>query len=1224
MRVTVADAGGAKGKGPEVDLLGLVVLYGTAMPFLEGSDVAVGNDTSQVANAADPGPTRGRDAGIVLPAASASAPKPTAAAAAGLAILSGDAGGHPRPFDGFAASSGRQPNDDNAGFAQNQNAAAPSAMSNVAGPNTVQPDAASGLGAAAVTTVPASGISAPAPAPSAAVLGTPTAQAVSVSPAMSISFAGNTYASNGTAKPDSSLAAGIANLVTTETARIQWYDKNGALQSDQSLNAFFNLPNNVAVGDSRVVYDAVNNRFVVETDEASNGSSAIGVAVSKDSNPNDGWNFTSINTDLFANGLATWADFPGLATDGKAIYLTAQMRSVLPYGVPNPNDTFEESHLWIINDGAGTGGFYDGGPIHISDFGANAVTGGAYAYFGQPAQILSPTPGSVGTFLVNATAGGGVDQVIRIDNPTTSPSFQYQNVNGAPSSGSSQVTASQPGTSLAIQSSAAGNAVWLNNTLYVTSAILPISGPDSGVATAQWQRINTSNLAALSLTDQGNISGSALGYGAGVATYLPTISADPNGDFLVNFDASGPSLFAGSYYVLHAANDAAGTTEAPQALHIGLDTFALTDSNGVVHFGDYNGALDPVTQAFWMFNQYAATRSAGQAGNWATEIGAVPTVLEAPPPMQSAADVNGDGTDDAVWRNTAGGDVSLWAFVPGEIAFNTQDLGPATADWSLAGVADFNGDGKADLLWRNVSGQVGLWVSGAAGGVSFQSLGMSTLDWAIQATGDFSGDGNADILWRNTSGEMGLWATSPGTTAITWQDLGPSTLDWRVQGTGDFNGDGKADVLWRNASGEVGLWLSGPGGLAFQDLGPSTLDWTIQGIGDFTGDGRADILWRNASGEVGLWTSTPGNSGGAVSFGWQDLGPSTSDWRILSVGDFDGNGKSDILWQNVSGDVLVWAANGLTPQALGSLGSGWSVQGAGDFAGDRNADIVWRNSGSGDVTLWNSAPGSASFTPQDLGVVGSSWLIAATSDFTGDGKADLLWRNSASGDVSLWTSTPGSAVSFGVQDLGTVGAGWSVQGAGDFRGDGSADIVWRNATSGDVSLWVSTAGSPVTFTVQDLGISTLDWTIEGVADLTGDGKADILWRNANGEVGLWEPSAGTNALTFRDLGPSSSAWNILAAADFTGDGKADILWRSNGGEVGLWVSSGGAAPSFTFDDLGNAGNLIFQQAADFTGDGKTDILWRDPSGNLSLWSPGPGPVAFTSHDLGTVASTWAL
>jgi serralysin len=39
-------------------------------------------------------------------------------------------------------------------------------------------------------------------------------------------------------------------------------------------------------------------------------------------------------------------------------------------------------------------------------------------------------------------------------------------------------------------------------------------------------------------------------------------------------------------------------------------------------------------------------------------------------------------------------------------------------------------------------------------------------------------------------------------------------------------------------------------------------------------------------------------------------GPS---WHILGAGDYNGDGKSDILWQNDSGQASTWLMNGTTP-----------------------------------------------------------------------------------------------------------------------------------------------------------------------------------------------------------------------------------------------------------------------------------------------------------------------
>ena len=97
--------------------------------------------------------------------------------------------------------------------------------------------------------------------------------------------------------------------------------------------------------------------------------------------------------------------------------------------------------------------------------------------------------------------------------------------------------------------------------------------------------------------------------------------------------------------------------------------------------------------------------------------------------------------------------------------------------------------------------------------------------------------------------------------------------------------------------------------MAAEASAPFPPDWIIQGIGDFNGDGKADILWRNStSGQVYVWLmngTTIASSGSP--------GTVTSDWVIQGVGDFDGDGKSDILWRNsTSGQVYLWFINGTT------------------------------------------------------------------------------------------------------------------------------------------------------------------------------------------------------------------------------------------------------------------------------------------------------------------------
>jgi hypothetical protein len=66
---------------------------------------------------------------------------------------------------------------------------------------------------------------------------------------------------------------------------------------------------------------------------------------------------------------------------------------------------------------------------------------------------------------------------------------------------------------------------------------------------------------------------------------------------------------------------------------------------------------------------------------------------------------------------------------------------------------------------------------------------------------------------------------------------------------------------------------------------------------DFNGDARSDILWQNADGQASIW-DTSGNTlsgGGGVS-----PNPGSS-WKAIGTGDFNGDGFSDILFQNTSG-----------------------------------------------------------------------------------------------------------------------------------------------------------------------------------------------------------------------------------------------------------------------------------------------------------------------------------
>ena len=315
---------------------------------------------------------------------------------------------------------------------------------------------------------------------------------------------------------------------------------------------------------------------------------------------------------------------------------------------------------------------------------------------------------------------------------------------------------------------------------------------------------------------------------------------------------------------------------------------------------------------------------------------------------------------------------------------------------------------------------------------------------------------------------------------------------------GDFDGDGSADVLLRHADGH---WRYFPmaGGRVLPSSGAAnrvTLNpaWQTAGVGDFDGDGRADILMRLANGRWRYYPMDgrqvlPGNGGAAL--------PADPAWRTAGVGDFDGDGKADVLLRRLDGQ---W--DGETGERWRyHLMDGRTVRGAGQPAGLANEHPL------------------------------TSW-VAAIGDLNGDGRDDALLRRLD----GTWHYYPFHGNADGESGLfaghGAVALpndpAWAVAGVADFDGDGRDDVLLRHEDGRWLHQRMNGRALLAGGGVGDLPADATVWTA-GVGDMDGDGRAEVLTRHGHDGWAYYAVDGngafaygGTVALA------SASAWGVLA------------------------------------------------------------------------------------------------
>lgn len=262
--------------------------------------------------------------------------------------------------------------------------------------------------------------------------------------------------------------------------------------------------------------------------------------------------------------------------------------------------------------------------------------------------------------------------------------------------------------------------------------------------------------------------------------------------------------------------------------------------------------------------------------------------------------------------------------------------------------------------------------------------------------------------------------------------------------------------------------------------------------GDFDGDGKSDLLWSNRGTlMVAVWLM----NGASVRSGANVKALPDANWQVAGVGDVNHDGKSDlVLRQSVSGALRVWLMNGASVTAEGNIGTMADPQrlvATGDLDGDGNADLVWYNANTRVLTLWRLS-GTSVAAKTTIATLAASLQVVASADFGGDGRSDLLVRDASSGALQVWTMN-GATVSSKATALTLPDATWQVLGTGDFDGDSRDDVLLRNRTSG--VLYAALLNGAVVLAEGGLAtIADLNWRPAASGDFDGDGRADIYLR----------------------------------------------------------------------------------------------------------------------------------
>lgn len=361
----------------------------------------------------------------------------------------------------------------------------------------------------------------------------------------------------------------------------------------------------------------------------------------------------------------------------------------------------------------------------------------------------------------------------------------------------------------------------------------------------------------------------------------------------------------------------------------------------------------------------------------------------------------------------------------------------------------------------------------------------------------------------------------------------------------DFDNTGAASGAGIGGGGWYNLPPTNSHGVPGADLRVLVGQFTIPEI-DYAPDVRLHF-----TGTVGA------ASNGVLGFGTQSVkfNFGSAAEGVYVADDIDGDAKSDIVFvQPNTNQIFGWLIDGFDLKNLALLDgegpAGASIQGLGDTDGDGKADVLWRQS-NGRFAISQLDGLSVTSTTAFAYNPGWAWRSIAFGDVNGDKKADIVFHNASTGQVAVWL-LDGATITSGAL-IGSLPNAAPLA-VGDINGDGNRDIVWRRS-NGQIWGWLLNGTStPVSARIGTTVVGS-DWQVPVIADLDGDCMDDLLWRSrSTGMIISWKMH-GLTMDAFAILHPGiPTDWTIESSPDINGDGKREVLWRNKStSQTAIWT-----------------------------------------------------------------------